>query len=84
MENHVIEMENKRRLSVSAVTAVEAFDEETILADLAEEGLVISGTNLHIEVLDLEEGKLVATGEIEGLTYTRKKGKPKLFERFRK
>lgn len=84
MENHVIELENKSRLSVSAVTAVEAFDEETILANLAEEGLVISGSNLHIEVLDLEEGKLVATGEIEALTYTKKRVKSKFFDRFRK
>ncbi len=84
MENHVIELENKSRLMVSAVTAVDAFDEETILADLADKGLVISGKNLHIEVLDLEEGKLVATGEIEALTYTKKKAKTKLFDRFRK
>ena len=84
MENHVIELENKSRLMVSAVTAVDAFDEETILADLVDEGLVISGKNLHIEVLDLEEGKLVATGEIEALTYTKKKAKTKLFDRFRK
>ena len=84
MENHVIELENKSRLMVSAVTAVDEFDEETILADLADEGLVISGKNLHIEVLDLEEGKLVATGEIEALTYTKKKAKTKLFDRFRK
>lgn len=84
MENHVIELENKSRLLVSAVTAVEAFDEETILANLAEEGLVISGSNLHIEVLDLEEGKLVATGEIEALTYTKKRVKTKFFDRFRK
>ncbi|MCI5687589.1 YabP/YqfC family sporulation protein [Anaerovoracaceae bacterium 42-11] len=84
MENHVIELENKSRLLVSAVTAVEAFDEETILANLADEGLVISGSNLHIEVLDLEEGKLVATGEIEALTYTKKRVKTKFFDRFRK
>ena len=84
MENHVIELENKSRLLVSAVTAVEAFDEETILANLADEGLVISGSNLQIEVLDLEEGKLVATGEIEALTYTKKRVKTKFFDRFRK
>ena len=45
---------------------------------------MISGSNLHIEVLDLEEGKLVATGEIEALTYTKKRVKTKFFDRFRK
>ena len=38
MEHHIIELENKKRITVSEVTAVDAFDEETILADLAEEG----------------------------------------------
>ena len=40
--------------------------------------------NLHIEVLDLEDGKLVAEGEIEALTYTKKKAKTKFIDRFRK
>lgn len=63
MENHCIEIENKKRICVTEVTSVEAFDEETILTNLREEGLIISGKNLHIEALDLEEGKLVAEGE---------------------
>ena len=84
MENHSIQLENKKLLSVSEVTAVDAFDEETILIDLVEEGLVVTGKNLHIEVLDLEEGKLIASGEIDALTYTKKKPKSKLFDRFRK
>ncbi len=84
MENHYIQMENKQKITVTEVTSVEGFDEETILANLADEGLVISGKNLHIEVLDLEDGKLVAMGEIEALTYTKKKPKTKLIDRFRK
>lgn len=84
MENHYIQLENKKRLTITEVTSVEGFDEETILANLAEEGLVICGKNLHIEVLDLEEGRLVAEGEIESLSYTKKKVKSKFFERFRK
>lgn len=84
MENHYIQMENKKRITVTEVTSVEGFDEETILANLAEEGLVITGKNLHIEVLDLEDGKLVAEGEIEALTYTKKKAKTKFIDRFRR
>lgn len=84
MENHYIQMENKKKITVTEVTSVEGFDEETILANLAEEGLVISGRNLHIEVLDLEDGKLVAEGDIEALTYTKKKAKTKIFDRFKR
>lgn len=81
MENHYIQMENRRRITVTEVTSVEGFDEETILANLADQGLIISGKNLHIETLDLEEGRLVADGEIESLHYARKKAGGSIFDR---
>lgn len=84
MENHEIHMENKGQIAITEVTAVEAFDEEAILVDLADEGLIINGRNLHIEVLDLEAGKLIARGEISGLTYTKKKAKTGIFERLKR
>lgn len=82
MENHYIQMENRKRITVTEVTSVEGFDEETILANLADQGLIISGKDLHIETLDLDEGKLVAEGEIEGLSYTKKRSGGGLLERF--
>lgn len=81
MENHYIQMENRKRITVTEVTSVEGFDEETILANLNDQGLIISGKDLHIETLDLDEGKLVANGEIESLSYTKKKSGGKLFDR---
>lgn len=84
MEQHFIQLENKKKLTVTEVTSVEAFDEETILVNLTEEGLVISGEDLHIEVLDLEEGRLTAKGVIQSIAYTRKKNKIKFFDRFKK
>lgn len=84
MENHYLQLENKQRMTVTAVTAVDAFDEETILADLKEESLIISGKNLHIEILDLEEGKMAASGEIESIVYTKKKSSHGLWERLRR
>lgn len=73
MGEHFVQLESRNRLTVTEITAVDAFDEETILADLREDSLVISGKNLHIEILDLEEGRLVACGEIESFVYTKKK-----------
>lgn len=81
MENHYIQMENKKRITVTEVTSVEGFDEETILVNLADQGLIISGKNLHIESLDLDEGKLVADGEVEAVNYTKKKSGGNIFDR---
>lgn len=84
MENHNLEMENKKRLTLTEVVSVEGFDEETILVNLQGDGLIISGKNLHIEALDLDEGRMSATGEVESLVYTKKKVKKPFFERFRR
>ena len=84
MGNHVLNLDEKKLLTVTEVTDVEGFDEETMLINLKEEGLIINGRNLHIEALDLEEGRLIARGEIESMTYTKKKAKKSILERFRK
>lgn len=84
MENHVLQMENKSRLSMTEIQSVEGFDDETVLVNLKGEGLVISGKALHIETLDLEEGVLALTGEIESLVYTEKKEKKSHFEGLRR
>ncbi|MEE0742000.1 MAG: YabP/YqfC family sporulation protein [Emergencia sp.] len=81
MENHHVYLENKQRLTVTEVMGVDAFDEETILADLKDESLIISGKNLHIEALDLEEGRMVASGEIDSFVYAKKKSGRRLWER---
>lgn len=84
MENHFLQMENKNKLSITEITGVEGFDEETIFVNLKAEGLVISGKSLHIESLDLDEGVLTCSGQIESLVYTRKKEKRPMFEGLRK
>lgn len=67
---HSIIMEDRKKLSVSGVTDIDSFDEQTIIAitDLGE--LTIRGWNLHITRLNLEQAELLVDGEISSLTYT--------------
>ncbi len=67
---HSVIMEDRKKLSVSGVTDIESFDEQTIIAmtDLGE--LTIRGWNLHITRLNLEQTELLVDGEISSLTYT--------------
>lgn len=67
---HNIIMEDRKKLSVSGVSDIESFDEQTIIAitDLGE--LTIRGWNLHITRLNLEQGELMVDGDISSLTYT--------------
>lgn len=75
MENHFLQMENKKSLSITEVVSVEGFDDENIFINLKGEALEVSGSNLHIEALDLEEGRLTCSGEIRALVYTKQKEK---------
>ncbi len=67
---HSIIMEDRRKLSVSGVTDIDSYDEQTIVAitDLGE--LTIRGWNLHITRLNLEQTELIVDGEVSSLTYT--------------
>lgn len=82
--SHEMFIENKTHMVVTDVSSVEGFDEDAIFVNLKEEALTIYGKNLHIESLDLDEGKLIATGEVESLIYSKKREHKNFFERFRK
>ena len=84
MENHYIQIENKERISISQVTDVDAFDEETLWANLEEGGVEITGVKLNVEKLDMQEGILVVSGKIISVQYTdkNKKEKTSIFKKF--
>lgn len=86
MENHRIIIENRERMTITQVADVDAFDEEAVWANLKEGGIEITGQQLNIERLDLEEGLLTVSGQILSLAYTDKKGreKKKLMDRLRR
>lgn len=67
---HNISLEDRRHLTVSGVSDVDSFDEQTVsvFTDLGE--LTIKGEDLHINRLSLEMGELVVDGEISSLTYS--------------
>lgn len=67
---HNLVLKNRSMLQISGITDVENFNDQTITAYTSEEGLVVTGENLHIKKLNLEQGDLCITGKILGLNYT--------------
>lgn len=67
---HTLVIEDRKRLSVSGVTDVESFDEETVALATELGELIIHGYDLHINRIDVESGDLSLEGEIISLTYT--------------
>lgn len=75
MENHILSIERREKITVTSVVDADSFNEETILLVLEKGGLVIKGQKLHVQMLDLSQGKAVITGDIQSAVYTEKKNK---------
>ena len=67
---HSVILENRKAFTATGVSNVDSCDEQTIVAytDLGE--LVVKGSGLHINRLNIETGELTLTGEVDSLTYT--------------
>ena len=67
---HSLIVENRRALTATGVSNVDSFDEQTIVAytDLGE--LVIRGSQLKINKLNIETGELTLVGEIISMSYS--------------
>ena len=66
---HTIQIDNREAISVTGVKDVDSFNEAEVNL-VTEAGFVtITGQQLHISHLSLEEGQLVVEGEISGIVY---------------
>ncbi len=67
---HSLILENRRALTATGVSNVDSFDEQTIVAytDLGQ--LVIKGTKLQINKLNIETGELTLNGDISSMSYS--------------
>ncbi len=67
--SHNVIMEGRKRLSVSAVEEVGAFDEASVSLKTAMGTLCIKGQNLRINKLSVESGDVDIEGVINSCTY---------------
>jgi sporulation protein YabP len=66
---HSVTIEKRESISVSGVIDVISFDEESIISETELGIIIIRGVNLHVKRINLENGELSVTGEIDGITY---------------
>lgn len=67
---HNLVLEDRKMLTVSGVSDVDSFDEQTVIVftDMGE--LTVRGNNLHINRLSVEVGELTVEGNIAALIYS--------------
>lgn len=72
---HLISLENRKRLKMTGITEVIAYNDDIIALKSKQGDLNISGKNLNINKLNLEEINLLITGHIREIKYENKNNK---------
>lgn len=67
---HNLILENRKKLSVSGIEEVESFNEEEIVLRTGHHGvLVIKGSELHINKLNVDTGDVNISGTVTSMDY---------------
>lgn len=70
LKTHAIHIDNRERVTITGVEDVDNFNEEEVNFQ-AECGYVtLTGSDLHITRLSLDDGQLVIEGVINGVAYS--------------
>lgn len=66
---HNLILEGRKKLSVSGVTDVDHFDENTVLLYTNMGELTVKGSNLHVNDLSVTSGEMNVEGDIQSVVY---------------
>lgn len=70
-QSHKLTLSDRKLLSLTGVTQVDGFDEETVLLRTEAGHLTVKGTNLKLKTLSPEGGLVTVEGEVTALVYTK-------------
>ena len=62
-------LDRREKATITGVTDVERFDENEVVLSTHGGRLTLTGAGLHVASLQLEEGRLLVDGTIDGVTY---------------
>lgn len=69
-QNHTLHLENREKLELSGVSAVETFNGTTVVLRTVMGMLHLKGTDLKVNRLNVESGELSVEGQITSMIYT--------------
>lgn len=69
LKGHKTVIEGKRRVTVTAVEDIDSFNENEVIFLTAAGMMTVTGSDLHINRLSLEEGLIIIDGEVDSVDY---------------
>lgn len=68
-KKHTLMLDNRERLVLTGAEDVNGFNEETVSVRTTDGTLIIKGSGLHIDKLNLETGDVAIDGKINSMQY---------------
>ena len=78
---HSLVLENRKKLVLMGIEAVECFNEREVVLKLNDGMLCVTGNELNVEKLDVEDGSLTILGEVSGIKYSKTVQKVNFFRK---
>ena len=66
---HKLQLNERRQLTMSGVTEVVSFDENTVVLQTSLGTLIVQGRELQLKTLSLEGGQVAVDGTVAALVY---------------
>ena len=66
---HKLQLNERRQLTMSGVTEVVSFDENTVVLQTSLGTLIVQGRELQLKTLSLEGGQVAVDGSVSSLIY---------------
>lgn len=71
---HTLEVKDRKAIKVTGVKHVDSYDDKEIILKTSLGDLIIKGTDLNINSLNLEDGSLQVIGLVENMLYAEEAG----------
>lgn len=72
LQGHVINIDNRQRITITGVTEVVTFNEENVILNTVLGGLNIKGKNMRVNKLNVDNGDMSIEGEFQSMNYVSK------------
>ncbi len=80
---HTLMLDNRKKLVITGAEDVNGFNEDAVSVKTTDGTLIIKGSGLHIEKLNLDTGDVCIEGKVSAMQYIGSASKSKLSKLFR-
>ena len=80
---HTLMLDNRKKLVITGAEDVNGFNEDAVSVKTTDGSLIIKGSGLHIDKLNLDAGDVSIEGRVDAMQYIGNGSKSKLSKLFR-